>query len=697
MRIDCPRCGGALEWSANRLPEEGVGFPCAHCGAEVKLRPRPAWKTPGPAGAWGPTANMRDTPGPAAAWGPEPDGPAERREAAPPSSAAPTWREAPARGRVPLARIALGLGAAGILTGGILLLHDSGEPLPPHVAAWSLAYPALAGSAAEALAQGNELLASGAAAKAEQAFQRAAILAPDDLVPLARWAEALASEIEAVPADERSWAEALQPDPAIAHAKRFLGEALARHPGAPELHRALALLLASHGEDAEAKRHAEEALRLSPDAAESLAAAGRAWLASDPERALSLLDRAVAASPERTALLVHRAEARLALGDVAGALGDLEKRLGAAPADPLAFRFAVDAARSVGDDERARALLSHPPASDPLRTLATADLALESGDAARAESLLAQLAGVDLPDPLHGAIAARRAAIARSAGDLPKARSLLGEESAAEAWQRSLVALDAGDDANATAALASLPADTADARLLAARIALKAGRLPEAITALERARDLDPQRPEPLLFLAAALLRAGDPARAEAALRLLAEADLPPARDGILLESAATRLEAAAPLLASHELGLGWLRYHQGRSDEATALAGRALDAAPASAPALALACRLALDAGDAKRATALAQRLRAAAASSPLGPHLAARARLLRGDVEGAKDAAGVALSLRSDYPPALAIRASLDGGDGALRGLLAKNPDNPVARVALYRRAVPAVANME
>lgn len=89
------------------------------------------------------------------------------------------------------------------------------------------------------------------------------------------------------------------------------------------------------------------------------AQAGNAWLAAaEPARAATALDMALARSGGQTGfdrgeLMVDRARAAVAAGDLDGARRGLDQALVAVPADPLAWLLSATLARRMGDSPRA--------------------------------------------------------------------------------------------------------------------------------------------------------------------------------------------------------------------------------------------------------------------------------------------------------------------------------------------------------
>ncbi len=110
-------------------------------------------------------------------------------------------------------------------------------------------------------------------------------------------------------------------------AEHHLRRGLAVHPKSPDLLASTGHVLRAQGRGEPAAECASLALTLVPDHAEALVLAGQVLRdAGKAQDALAYFERAVAAKPDRAALHVSLAEARFALGDIAGGAAEYEWR-----------------------------------------------------------------------------------------------------------------------------------------------------------------------------------------------------------------------------------------------------------------------------------------------------------------------------------------------------------------------------------
>lgn len=165
---------------------------------------------------------------------------------------------------------------------------------------------------------GEALLESGAAAKAESAFSAAVAVDPKSAMAEFGLAQALlkenrlgdaaphfqkAAELDAHYRDgllrlAQAYEDAHQPDQAIALYKQFPND-----PGAQEH---LAQLLLANGNPAEAAERLEAVVASSPTTANRVALAHAYLEAKQPEKALPLIEAAIAAEPDDFALIMTR-------------------------------------------------------------------------------------------------------------------------------------------------------------------------------------------------------------------------------------------------------------------------------------------------------------------------------------------------------------------------------------------------------
>jgi tetratricopeptide (TPR) repeat protein len=282
---------------------------------------------------------------------------------------------------------------------------------------------------------------------------------------------------------------ARDPDAAL----RLLDRASAAAPQSPSPWAERAALFARRGDSLErARALVEQALRTAPDverAALLSVAASLLWEGECRSEALEALRGAAAARPDDASLRIGLLEACQALGDLAGALEELEaaRRL-TSPEDPVWLaltRRGAAIARELGRADRATHLLAEAFERDPLDGAAF--------EAARAELAHSQ------PQRWVAALEAREAAL--SAGEAPalpraaaaaeRGRALLqlGRwEAAREALRRAL-RLDAGC-AEAADGLRLVAERSADADLLAESLEAQAVAAADPAQRFERLMEL---------------------------------------------------------------------------------------------------------------------------------------------------------------------------------------------------------------
>lgn len=130
-------------------------------------------------------------------------------------------------------------------------------------------------------------------------------------------------------------------------ARQDLEAGLAAHPDAAVLQEIRGLSLELGGNPAEAREAYARALELEPENARALGALGRLALKNDPEQALSLLDRAIAADPLEAGFRRDAAQALAALGRPGEAEARLDELL-------LLYPFDTQAAVALAELQLAR-------------------------------------------------------------------------------------------------------------------------------------------------------------------------------------------------------------------------------------------------------------------------------------------------------------------------------------------------------
>jgi Flp pilus assembly protein TadD len=150
--------------------------------------------------------------------------------------------------------------------------------------------------------------------------------------------------------------------------------------------------------------------RANPATRSALAEAETALKRRDYDAASAAYDRAVAAATataDRTLARRERAEARLFMGDLAGAEVDLAAVAELVPDDPRAWHDLGIVRANLGDPGGAAAALTRAKglAPDDLRPrLALAALAWRHGDRARARAEYQALLDLELPDPVRSKV-----------------------------------------------------------------------------------------------------------------------------------------------------------------------------------------------------------------------------------------------------------------------------------------------------
>jgi tetratricopeptide (TPR) repeat protein len=488
---------------------------------------------------------------------------------------------------------------------------------------------------------------------------------------------------------------------AYRHAARL--EAARLQPGErpdPEPWAGLARAYVEVGDEAAASRAADDLEERAPgDASARLALADALLARGDPARAERALRRAAEVARDAPEVWRLLARAHEALRRPADVIEDLAALLRCAPEDPAALLALARAALDAGSIERARELAHQflragGGAPDAAHARDAVLLAERFGELAGGEDALeiARAASASVgPDPRLRLVeglalrALRRWADAGQAllgigpddgGAFPAARAALGD-----------VLARAGRAAEAERLVQdALRRSPGEPRLVAARALLleRAGKTPEALVLLEdAARERD--RAHDLAGVAAlrtalaeALLRAGRPADAAAALEPAAAA-APRAR-AVLLALAASHREAGAPERAAAELRavlaldgddpaalalLARVLGDRGEAlDEAERLARRAVELRPRSAAPLDALGAVLLRRGDAAAAAAVLERAEALSGRDPVIADRLGDAYRAAGRPADATAAWRRALAGAGDEPPAVALRLRTELG---------------------------------
>jgi len=232
-----------------------------------------------------------------------------------------------------------------------------------------------------------------------------------------------------------------------------------------------------------------------------------------PGEAADLLEYVLARADKYYPALLRLARLRLNVGDSNGARPLLELARRGAPNDPAQLALSGELAQAEGRAAEAAELFAAALRTEPRATrlhygLGMAYRALGRGEEARRELAQAGGVGVSPRDPWLEQVLALRAGPATDLRDGHLALRAGDLDSAAAAFER---ARSAGGDAEV------------DALVALASIASRRGRQPAALVALERAFELDPNRPTVLYNSGVLLLHAGRAREAELRLAALVE------------------------------------------------------------------------------------------------------------------------------------------------------------------------------
>ncbi|WP_062221451.1 tetratricopeptide repeat protein [Aureimonas sp. D3] len=285
-----------------------------------------------------------------------------------------------------------------------------------------------------------------------------------------------------------------QPEEAETALARFMS----RHPGSAPLLRALARAARERGDREMAYAHLKAALALAPDDCPlrlewimALRARGEAGEATGQLEALC----ADAAPPVEALLELHRLRLRRDGPEAARAL--LERARGLDPAHPRTLLLLGDDRRAEGQHAKAAALYREALERRPGFSWALIGLAAIARSEGRPDKAHDLLRAAAEAEPLEGQAQIEAAALCRDTGDFPQARD----------W------------------LARVPATSprrAEADMGQALILRAEGRWGDAAEAFETVAHHFPDRVEALADAEADWLRAGENARADAALARLA-------------------------------------------------------------------------------------------------------------------------------------------------------------------------------
>lgn len=514
-------------------------------------------------------------------------------------------------------------------------------PVPAAVQAvlprWKLKYLELSGTSAERLAEGQQLLAREerfAYAEAEESFQQALLLDPNNDAAIAGYVQALALG-RGAGMDDATFQEA-----------RSLVEAAESRAGrTPPLLLAHANLLLSRARQPElldpARTRAEEVLGLAEATAAQKAEAhlvlGRAYLATSGQLARSHFESAQKLAPDLKRVAYYNALAYESAGDYKSALDTLRTRLKANPQDWDSLAVTSRIYQEVGEADEARQLYEARVRASPGELRALLPLAVlryqsEDKAAQAVRELRALLKNRsryedrDLAEVLVHLAAAERAAGNAELGAKAAAEALEQVEDLPEAHlQLFLVALGRSDAAAARTHLAGLQGwlgDPALEKVLEGRLLLLEKKPVEALERFQEAVRLDDRRLDAQLLVGVAAAAAkrrddafralnhaltSDPLRLEprpVATRFwLRQGETVQGVENVILGLATGSEDASAQLYE------GLLRFHQGELDAADRHFRNVLEVDDANAGALAYRALIALRRGNEKEAGAVAAR----------------------------------------------------------------------------------------
>jgi tetratricopeptide (TPR) repeat protein len=596
------------------------------------------------------------------------------------------------------------------------------NPLKRYLAKWGLAHPDVAGTAHEhlvnALQRHREDTWRGYE-QAEQGYQRALLLDPDDPTAIAGYAENLAIwRYQITPPDELAIVRS-----AVAYAKDLA-------PENPAVHRAHAALSLAAGDLNGCRAGADEAIkRDATDGQAKLLLAG-CYMEGNVKLAVQEIEAARKLVPELRRADLVLAEAYTRMGRFASAFRVLDERLEVDPNNGNVHLAYGDIARDLALFDGAREAYQKAAASGgdvQAAHLALGDLALELGDAG---SAINHYEEATESRPIYG-VRAVRAYAGWAQGELLRGR---GQRAA----QLAEVALKSGrDDPSATlylsqasivrgeAGLMTGSATTAttfarraldasggepSALVLLGRAAMAQGRVEQAIKHFEDAASSDSRDPRLKGILAATYLGRGGYTRAFSLMRRAADEDPLvansrrragplaltdlPVREAIEQFKRATSEDRNASVANA---AIGMLYYHSRDRARAQAAVERALRADDSNVAALIYDAQLALDRGNAKAAESTAQKLLAVERGSALGYLLLGRSLKAQGKKEEALEKYEAAL--RSN-PGLLVARVEIaelmfDTGDrqallGQVEEAFRVNPHALETRLVLYRSGI-------
>lgn len=404
-----------------------------------------------------------------------------------------------------------------------LVVKNTGgaKPVEAIVQQWRLNYPELEGESSKTankfIDDGEELLAKDTTQSyldAEEEFQKALVLDPQNDRAVAGWALALAFGRGAA-ADENT----------IKAAESMLTASEQRNSSEARLFVAHAhLLIARNGTPNDIKYLAERGKSSSSASDKALAslAIGQTFLTKNPQLAEAAFKEALQLDPKLKRAYFFQAQHSAQVGKYRDAIASLEKRL---ELDKDQWEAAEELARlyvDVGEVPKAKKVLEAAKAAAPGAARPRLGLAMLSyqvlGDTAGAgEQLTALLGDAEIRKGERADALVHLAAVERLQGDAAKASDTidkaleLSPELVAAKLQKFLILLDKGVASSARLELDSLKGKLNDKYLeatLEGRLLIAEARMDDAIQTLAGIQDSDPRRVDALLLAGAAAAKA---------------------------------------------------------------------------------------------------------------------------------------------------------------------------------------------
>ena len=424
-----------------------------------------------------------------------------------------------------------------------------------------------------------------------------------------------------------------------------------------------------------------------------------------PDVAIEILDPLIIAGAEQPGLLATYGEAKLATGDVKGAIEYMDRSLAADPSNEAAGLELAKALRIDGQKERADEVLGRFQSDRAVLARIVADLQAGDTAAARVAALNAIAAS---RDPDFGRSLLLAIATTENGSDIVDAASAgyldrFPGNSTAIFSVAQVLALNGNTDAaeQRFRTLLGDPDYAARAAFELARVAAAAGNDRDVLRWLQQSIEFDPEAIEPRIALSRTYVERGETDAAEAVLSGVTadddESDVALSMQRAAVRSATGDYEAALRILnelrreqpanAAIILQLGRVTYQQQDYEGAMDWFQRAIDRNPNSVAARAGLARAALQMGDFETANENALYLQKEFPSDATGFVLAAESHLRRGQPATAAEYFREAYAIRPERRAAIRIaqvlgRSGADGWDTEILDWLERAPNDTSAR---------------